>query len=164
MQRLGASDALVGVIVSCGSLGTVVWSIPAARVITNMGYLFSMYVGMAMMSFVAIGSGSATRPWQLVFTQTFSGAGWQMVTLAGQIYIKREIDESVRGTVMGTYGGMQRLSKLVSPYIGGVMAERISIRFPFFMRSAVMLIIIPVTYFLEKALKPPQQIEPPWPS
>lgn len=147
-KQLGANSLLVGAVVSSAALGMIVNSLPTAWVTSRMGYMFPMYVGLVLISVFAALSGLSQTGAMLFVMQLGCGAGYIMITLPQQIYVKREIDEKVRGTVLGTVGGMARISKLISPYPGGVMADRVSIRTPLYAKSVLALVTIPCVFLL----------------
>ncbi len=119
----GLSFTAVSVILAAAGMGSVLGGIPAGTLAHRRGEDLLLVVSIVTMALTAAALGLSTAVLVLVAFRIVYGFGTVGVGQSRQIYITRRVDPRVRGRVMSLAGGSFRLSVLVGPLLGGLVAE-----------------------------------------
>ena len=153
-RSLGGGDAAVGLAVSASALGMTAFSLPSSIITSKYGVQLPMIVGLVLMGVASALSGASARVgalpgWvALIAAQLVYGCAYMVVTLSQQVWVKREVGADVRGRLLSAIGGCSRVAKLLSPWPGGVLAQQVGQRLPFFVQSGMQCAIVPITVAL----------------
>ena len=126
-------------LLASAAVGGMLWNLPAGRLLDRIGerrafiggialsgggtLLLSVVSGLALIGIVCIGA----------------GAGQATRMLARQAYARRVVALHIRGRMMAVFGGLGRVSLLVGPLAGGLLAEAFGFQASFAVAGGLML-------------------------
>ena len=125
-EWMGANEAATGAIVSMVGLGGTCSSAFAGLIIARIGERMGMLGGIGLIGLGAALSGmSAIVSWLWVVTvaQFCIGMGVSFTMVARMAFIAAQVPKRLRGRANAVMGGMMRVSGVIGPLSGGVIAE-----------------------------------------
>jgi MFS family permease len=147
MQQFGKLNfRAIGLMNSVFGLFMMLSTIPGGWLADKKGERVNIVIG-----FVLIGIALGMLVYMPTANPWFYGAGWALagmgvglMTPAYQSLISKAVPKKVRGTAFGLFSSSLGLVSLPAPWLGGLLWERVSPRFPFMITVAVsFLAVIP---------------------
>ena len=120
---LGASKAVIGVVVGARAAGVLAADLPAGLLVSRLGTRRSMVVGL---SGTALAFGLATAaPGVLLLGVLLFLAGFcaAMIQISELTIMRHAMPDRVRGRAMSLVGGTFRLAGVAAPLLGGMLVE-----------------------------------------
>lgn len=133
----GLSFTTVSVILAAAGMGSVLGGIPAGVLAHRRGEDLLLVVSIVTVALTAAALGLSTVVLMLVAFRVVYGFGTVGIGQSRQIYITRRVDPRVRGRVMSLAGGSFRLSVLVGPLLGGLVAQVAGFRVAFLLSGVL---------------------------
>lgn len=137
-RDLGASYAVVGVVVAAEAVGMLLSDLPAGWVLGRLGQRRSLILGLLAAVGAALALAVSHSIGQVILFQSLSGLGLSIFNLARSDFIALFIPLANRGRAVALLGGMFRLGRFVGPAIGGLAAETWGLRAPFVIMAALL--------------------------
>ncbi len=137
-RELGASYALVGMVVAAEAVGMLLSDLPAGWVLGRLGQRRTMIVGLTFAVLAALALAVSQNIGQVILFQSLSGLGLSIFNLARSDFIAMFIPLQQRGRAVALLGGMLRVGRFVGPAIGGVTAAQLGLRAPFLVMTALL--------------------------
>lgn len=118
-KDLGATTAMIGLIVAMRGLGTMVFDIPAGMLVSRFGEKWTLVGGTLLLAVVAIGSAWCQAPWQFSLLSFAMGNSWAVFLLARLSYVSESTPNDQRGRALSILGGVNRVGNFIGPVVGG---------------------------------------------
>lgn len=152
-QSLGASVALVGLIVGAYSAVNLLGNLGAGYWMDRIGRKIPLVAGLVIVGSALALYPFATDPYALLGLRIVHGFGAALVSPASLAYIGDTASPKTRGRAMAFYGAAIGLTVLIGPPLAGVLRDRLGYAYIFAMLSALMfLVIVPAFVFIGESL------------
>lgn len=152
-QSLGASVALVGVIVGAYSAVNLLGNLGAGYWMDRIGRKIPLVAGLVIVSSALALYPFATDPYALLGLRVVHGFGAALMSPASLAYIGDTASPKARGRAMAFYGAAIGLTVLIGPPLAGVLRDRFGYAYIFAMLSALMfLVVLPAFLFIGESL------------
>lgn len=148
-QSFGVSNAAIGLIISMFAITRFSSGLISGKLVDVFGERAVFSSGVLMVAIFVFLAGLSTTYNQLLFFRAAGGLGSSMFSVAAGSVIMRSVDDAHRGRAQSVYNGAFLLGGVSGPAIGGLLSL-ISLRAPFFVYSALLLISAAVAYFFLK--------------
>lgn len=125
LRDLGYGFTLTTVVLSAPGLGGLLANPVAGRLIERDRNDLALVVALGLMSIAIAALAVVDQAVPLVLAQVVTGAGAVVLILSRQTRITRTIAPEIRGRAMSLIGGCLRVSLLVGPATGGLLAGAI---------------------------------------
>ncbi len=119
-RSVGAGLALAGIIVALRGIGTMVFDIPAGRLITRLGERRAMVIATVVLIASLIGCVVSRSPLPFAISAFAMGCGWSIWLLARLTYVTEVMPANLRGRALSTLGGVNRIGNFVGPFLGAL--------------------------------------------
>lgn len=136
-DELYATDALVGLAVGAKHIGTLSCDVPAGILVSRFGMWRTMLVGILLFAVAAIAAANSPSFSMLFIARLAAGASFAFWMISRHAYIAGAVPTEHRGKALSMYGGMSRIAAIAGPIVGGVLAEYVDIRAPFYAQAVV---------------------------
>lgn len=147
------SLAYIGLILAADGLGLLIGDIPAGALLNRIDRKHIMLLGLA---FVTICIGTlfwVENIFLLLIVRIFTGFGMAFWNISRYSYIREQSQNQNRGKSIALLGGVVRIGSFAGPALGGILAARFGLRFPFIVAAAIMLIaFVLVLLFVSKKI------------
>ena len=121
---LGASKAVIGVVVGCHAAGLLAADLPAGLLVSRLGTRRSMSLGLLGMA-AAFGLTSMVSSVALFASLLFFAGFCSALVHVSQLTIMRHaMPDRTRGRALALVGGTARLAGVAAPVLGGILVER----------------------------------------
>ena len=130
------------------SFGTMGFDVPAGLLVGRFGLNRTMFAGVVLFGISAIFAGLSGNFSLLLFSRLLAGASFALWSISRHAYIASVIPNENRGKALSLFGGLGRIATIIGPLIGGILAQFVSIRAPFFFQAFIAgltLILITTT-------------------
>lgn len=131
-RTFGVSITMVGLLTTTFGLARLVVDIPVGRLTEWVGRRPVLIAGPLVQAIGSVASGLAGNFGQLLAFRIVQGIGSSMYTTAAMITVADLSTPSNRGQVMSLYQGSLLLGAGLGPTLGGVLAQYLGLRAPFF--------------------------------
>jgi DHA1 family multidrug resistance protein-like MFS transporter len=131
-RTFGVSITMVGLLTTTFGLARLVVDIPVGRLTEWVGRRPVVVAGPLVQAIGSVASGLAGNYGQLLAFRIVQGIGSSMYTTAAMITVADLSTPSNRGQVMSLYQGSLLLGAGLGPTLGGVLAQYLGLRAPFF--------------------------------
>lgn len=136
-KALGASVALVGVVIAASGLSRVVFNLPVGRLADVIGRRPLLVYGPLVTLAAALLASASNAVWQLLVLRLLSGVG-TAAFMTGSIIVLSDIDdEGDRLKAIGSFRAAVVLGVLLGPVAGGIAGEVGGYRAAFLLQVAV---------------------------
>lgn len=125
--ELGASPAVASVIVALRGLGTMVFDIPASRLIARFGETRAMAIGTVVLLIALAGAVVSTSPLTFAVSAFVLGCGWSVWLLARYAYVTDTMPARLRGRALSLLSGVTRIGNFGGPLVGAVALGMVGI-------------------------------------
>ena len=136
-EEMAASVALVGLVIAARYLGTMAFDVPAGIFVTRLGLRRTMTAGVILFGISAIWAGLSPNVASLLAARVLAGVSFALWSISRHSYIATVVPMDVRGRALSLFGGISRIATILGPLIGGLLAEFVGIRVPFYAQAAV---------------------------
>ena len=143
-----SGDLLIGFLIAARHFGTMGFDIPAGLLVGRFGLNRTMVAGVVLFGISAIFAGLSGNFSLLLFSRLLAGASFALWSISRHAYIASVIPNENRGKALSLFGGLGRIATIIGPLIGGILAQFVSIRAPFFFQAFIAgltLILITTT-------------------
>jgi len=156
-EELAATIGLVGLVIAARHLGTMAFDVPAGILVTRLGLRRTMTAGVALFAISAVWAGLSPNFSSLMAARVLAGISFALWSISRHSYIATVVPPGVRGRALSLFGGLSRTATILGPLLGGLLAEFVGIRVPFFAQAGVailtMIIVISTTRNIVEAKK-----------
>ena len=143
-----SGDLLIGFLIAARHFGTMGFDIPAGLLVGRFGLNRTMVAGVVLFGISAIFAGLSGNFSLLLFSRLLAGASFALWSISRHAYIASVIPNENWGKALSLFGGLGRIATIIGPLIGGILAQFVSIRAPFFFQAFIAgltLILITTT-------------------
>jgi MFS family permease len=156
-KSLGASVALVGLIVGAYSAVNLLGNLGAGYWMDRIGRKPPLIAGLAIVGGALLLYPFATDPYALLGLRVVHGLGAALMSPASLAYIGDAASPQARGRAMAFYGAAIGLTVLMGPPLAGMLRDQWGYASIFAMLSALMfLVVVPAYWFIGETLRVPQ--------
>lgn len=141
-EEMAATVALVGVVVAARYLGTMIFDVPAGILVTRFGMRRTMISGVVLFGLAAVWAGLSPNLTSLLAARILAGISFALWSISRHSYIATTVPMDVRGRALSLFGGISRIATILGPLIGGLLAEFVGIRVPFYAQGGVALLTL----------------------
>jgi multidrug resistance protein len=140
-------EASIGLVVAIYGLGRFLFSVPVGQAADRYGRRNVIVVGTVLTCVGSILCGVAGTFVQLLVFRFISGAGSTAVITGTQIVVADVATRENRGRMMSTYSGVFQFAVGIGPSVGGVIADSLGPRAPFFVFAVLAAVAGAVALF-----------------
>ncbi len=141
-EEMAASIGLVGLVIAARHLGTMAFDVPAGIFVTRLGLRRTMTAGVVLFGIAAVWAGISPNLTSLLAARVLTGISFALWSISRHSYIATAVPMDVRGRALSLFGGISRIATILGPLIGGLLAEFVGIRVPFFAQAGVALLTL----------------------
>ena len=156
-RSLGASAALVGIVVAMYSATNLVGNLIAGVVPDRWGRRRPVFGGLLGTAAALLGYALARAPGQLLAARAVHGLMAAALTPGAFAIIGDSAAVDRRARVMGVSGAIIAIAAVVGPSVAGVMRDRVSFQAVFLLSAALMLMAFAVFWRLGQETAPATQ-------
>lgn len=146
-QHMGASLAVAGFLGGIVLLGTVLFDIPAARIVSSLGERRSMILSALVTALALVGAQLSINIWQLGACMMVAGAMNASFGLARHGFLAEHVPFEQRARALSLMGGMFRGGALIGPLIGSAVIYMVGIQWVYAVAVAMALLAASILYF-----------------
>ena len=156
-EEMAASIGLIGLVVAARYIGTMIFDVPAGILVGRIGLRKTMTAGVLLFGIAAIWAGMSPNFSSLMAARLLAGASYALWSISRHSYIAAVVPMDVRGRALALFGGLSRIATILGPLIGGILAEFVGIRVPFFAQATVAIFTLLMILITAKNMVEPQQ-------
>ncbi len=149
---LGASEIVVGIIMSCFFISRTFIEIPAGYISDRIGYRNPLIVGFVASTFAAGFAALASSPYHLMIARSLWGVGSALFFNASVNVVVNMVGSEDRGEAIGMFQGIEFIGSFMGAPVGGVLAGVFGFRVVFLISAGILLITV-VVMVASKELK-----------
>ncbi len=154
-QEMAAAIGLIGVVIAARHIGTMIFDVPAGILVTRLGLRRTMLAGVVLFGVAAIWAGLSPNMPSLIAARLLTGVSFALWSISRHTYIAAAVPMDVRGRALSLFGGISRIATILGPLIGGLLAEYVGIRVPFFAQAIVAILTLAVVLSTTKNMVEP---------
>ncbi len=132
-----ATEALIGLAVGAKHLGTLAFDVPAGILVSRFGMWRTMLVGILLFAVAAVAAANSPNFGLLFVSRFAAGASFAFWMISRHAFIAGAVPIRHRGKALSLYGGVGRIAAIIGPILGGVLAEYVDIRAPFYVQAVI---------------------------
>ena len=156
-EEMSASIGLIGLVIAARYIGTMIFDVPAGILVGRIGLRKTMTAGVLLFGVAAIWAGMSPNFSSLMAARLLAGASYALWSISRHSYIAAVVPMDVRGRALALFGGLSRIATILGPLIGGILAEFVGIRVPFFAQATVAIFTLLMILVTAKNMVEPQQ-------
>ena len=156
-EEMAASIGLIGLVVAARYIGTMIFDVPAGILVGRIGLRKTMTAGVLLFGIAAIWAGMSPNFSSLMAARLLAGASYALWSISRHSYIAAVVPMDVRGRALALFGGLSRIATILGPLIGGILAEFVGIRVPFFAQATVAIFTLLMILVTARNMVEPQQ-------
>ena len=156
-EEMAASIGLIGLVVAARYIGTMIFDVPAGILVGRIGLRKTMTAGVLLFGVAAIWAGMSPNFSSLMAARLLAGASYALWSISRHSYIAAVVPMDVRGRALALFGGLSRIATILGPLIGGLLAEFVGIRVPFYAQATVAIFTLLMILVTAKNMVEPQQ-------
>lgn len=154
-QEMAATIGLIGVVIAARHIGTMIFDVPAGILVTRLGLRRTMLGGVILFGIAAVWAGISPNVTSLIAARLLAGVSFALWSISRHTYIASAVPIDVRGRALSLFGGISRIATILGQLLGGVLAEYVGIRVPFFAQAAVAVLTLVVVLATTKNMTEP---------
>lgn len=139
-HQFGVSTAAAASVISAFALMRILAALPAGRLVDRIGGRVMMAAGIAIVGVSSVLAGFSQTFAELIALRGVGGIGSAMFSVSAQTLLLRSVPSELRGRASGLYMGSFLIGAIGGPAIGGVVAAAWSLRAPFFIYGAMLVV------------------------
>ena len=137
-RNLGASAALVGIVVAAYSITNLFGNLGAGFVLDRWGRRGPIVLGLAITALAVLSYAFVRSPEQLLIARGIHGLGAAALTPGAFSIIGDWVDSDQRGRAMGLAGAMIAIPAMIGPPVAGILRDAWGADSVFFLDAVVM--------------------------
>lgn len=137
---LGASVAVVGVVLSLRGVGNMVGDVPGGVLVARIGIRPMMQWSLALGAAANLAPAVVSNLWVVAAANLLSGISLAVAVLGMMAYVRLSTAATVRGRALSVAGGVLRVGALLGPLLGGVMTDRLGMPWVFGLRVLTFVV------------------------
>lgn len=141
-EEMAVTIGLIGLVVAARHFGTMAFDVPAGILVGRLGLRKTMIAGVILFGISAIWAGLSPNFASLMAARLLAGASYALWSISRHSYIAAAVPVDVRGRALSVFGGISRIATILGPLMGGVLAEHVGIRFPFYAQAVVAVLTL----------------------
>ena len=146
-----ATEVFIGLAVGAKHLGTLAFDVPAGILVSRFGMWRTMLVGIGLFAVAAVAAANSPNFTFLFVARFAAGASFAFWMISRHAFIAGAVPTRHRGKALSLYGGVGRVAAIIGPILGGVLAEYVNIRAPFYVQAVIAILTgIFVLYAMKK--------------
>lgn len=135
-----ATEALIGLAVGAKHLGTLAFDVPAGILVSRFGMWRTMLVGILLFAIAAVAAANSPNFTMLFAARFAAGASFAFWMISRHAFIAGAVPTRHRGKALSLYGGVGRVAAIIGPIMGGLLAEYVDIRAPFYVQAVIAVL------------------------
>ena len=139
MASFDVPYSMIGLMLSMPSIGKMLFELPGGVLIPRLGIKKSMVLGMTIIGLATMGMYWSNSPTEVILYQFLIGVGGVFYHTARLSYAASVTDNQYRGRSLSILGGTNRLSRILSPGLGGLLVTTINLKSPFLLSGLIFL-------------------------
>lgn len=147
-EELGVSGTMLGIIFASLALTMAVSNPIMGRWSDRFGYKRIIVLGLIIHVPVALAYIIATNPYHLIVIRLVEGVLCTMVQTVSMAYVGAISPKDREGSYMGIFNTFVYLGLGIGPFLGGVLTDMFSIRMPFYVMAATLMLSYVLVVFL----------------
>ncbi|NNN10173.1 MAG: MFS transporter [Acidimicrobiaceae bacterium] len=116
-DRVHASPAAAGLVVALNGFGTMIFDLPAGRIIARLGEANAARISAALLGVGLLGCLFARSFPLFVCSLLVQAAGWGLWSLVRLTHLSRVAPALVRGRALSLFGGVIRAGNVIGPFL-----------------------------------------------
>ena len=141
-EEMAATIGLVGLVIAARHIGTMIFDVPAGILVGRLGLRKTMLAGVILFGIAAVWAGLSPNFTSLMAARVLAGVSFALWSISRHSYIATVVPIDVRGRALSLFGGISRIATILGPLMGGILAEHVGIRVPFFAQAAVAILTL----------------------
>ena len=141
-EEMAVTIGLIGLVVAARHFGTMAFDVPAGILVGRLGLRKTMIAGVILFGISAIWAGLSPNFTSLMAARLLAGASYALWSISRHSYIAAAVPVDVRGRALSVFGGISRIATILGPLMGGVLAEHVGIRVPFYAQAVVAVLTL----------------------
>lgn len=137
-RNLGASAALIGIVVAAYSVSNLFGNLGAGLVLDRWGRRLPIILGLAITALAVLSYAFVRSPEQLLIARAIHGLGAAALTPGAFSIIGDWVDSDQRGRAMGLAGAMIAIPAMIGPPAAGILRDAWGASSVFFLDAAVL--------------------------
>ena len=146
-DELGSTDLMIGLAVAARHIGAMGFDVPAGIFVSRFGMKRTMILGVALFGVAAVWAGLSPNLATLFTARLAAGAAFAFWSISRHSYIAVTVPVASRGRALSLFGGLSRVATVMGPLLGGLLAEFVDIRAPFFAQAIVAAMTLSLVLF-----------------
>ncbi len=139
-QELGASETMIGVIMSSYFITRLFLELPSGLISDRIGRRIPMLLGMLLTGTGAALSSIATFPLVLLVSRAIWGSGTCLFFSSSVALLFDLFQPADRGKATGAFQSLEFIGRVIGAPLGGIVAETMGRRMPFTMTAIIVFI------------------------
>lgn len=147
-RELGADLAMVGIVAAAAGVGHILFDLPGGWLAGKVRERTFIMISVSCQLVCVIFKGFAQSPWHLIVINLVFGmatAAWGIGRLA---YMRRRIPAEIRGRSLAFMGGIMRITRIITPALGGFIILYTGYRVIYFIQAAFTLVALATSLFM----------------
>jgi len=141
-EEMAATIGLVGLVIAARYIGTMIFDVPAGILVGRLGLRKTMTAGVILFGISAVWAGLSPNFSSLMAARMLAGVSFALWSISRHSYIASVVPIDVRGRALSVFGGISRIATILGPLMGGILAEHVGIRVPFFAQAAIAMLTL----------------------
>jgi MFS family permease len=141
-EEMAATIGLVGLVIAARYIGTMIFDVPAGILVGRLGLRKTMIAGVILFGISAVWAGLSPNFPSLMSARILAGVSFALWSISRHSYIATMVPIDVRGRALSLFGGISRIATILGPLMGGILAEHVGIRVPFYAQAVVAVLTL----------------------
>jgi DHA1 family multidrug resistance protein-like MFS transporter len=138
-RDFGVGRAAAAAVISVFAFLRIAFALPAGKLVDQFGERLILATGIAIVAVSSALAGLANSYGELIALRGIGGVGSAMFSISAMSLLVRMVPNTQRGRALGFWQGGFLLGGITGPVVGGVV-DGISIRLPFFLYAATLVV------------------------
>lgn len=135
LSSLGASLAVVGIVVSLRGIGNLLIDLPAGVILSRNRLRPVMFICLVIATVSAVGVALTKSIFVISALVLLRGTSTSVVVTAMMTYVRMTVPATARGRALSGAGGSLRLGLLIGPAVGGLIADTLGVPLVFALQA-----------------------------
>ena len=141
-EEMAATIGLIGLVIAARHIGTMIFDVPAGILVGRLGLRKTMIAGVILFGISAVWAGLSPNFSSLMAARVLAGVSFALWSISRHSYIATVVPIDVRGRALSLFGGISRIATILGPLMGGILAESVGIRVPFYAQAGVAVLTL----------------------
>lgn len=156
-QEMAATIGLIGLVIAARHIGTMIFDVPAGILVGRLGLRKTMIAGVVLFGVSAVWAGLSPNFSSLMAARVLAGVSFALWSISRHSYIATVVPIDVRGRALSLFGGISRIATILGPLMGGILAEHVGIRVPFYAQAVVAVMTLVMVLITTKNMIEPKR-------